>query len=64
MGRSFISYDTESFLRDNKIERGRTTAYHPEANGQVVSYNRTLKEMLGKLCRDKRKEWDVLLPLE
>ena len=62
-GRAFISADTEKFLKDNEIEHGRTTAYHPEANGQVERYNRTLKDMLGKLCRDKRKDWDVLLPL-
>ena len=62
-GTPFLSVETESFLKENNIEHGRTTSYHPQTNGQVERYNKSLKAMLEKLCRDKKKEWDVLVPL-
>ena len=44
------------------ITRTRTTAYHPQANGQVERFNRTLESMLSKVINDNQKEWDIHLP--
>ena len=40
----------------------RTSAYHPEGNGQVERFNRTLEAMLAKTIKDDQCEWDSLLP--
>jgi hypothetical protein len=60
-GTSFTSSVTEDFLKKNAIEHIRTTSYHPQSNGQVERYNGSLKSVLGKLCRQRKEEWDVLL---
>ena len=44
------------------IDRSRTTAYHPQGNGQVERFNRTLESMLAKVVTDNQKDWDKHLP--
>ena len=36
-----------------------TTAYHPQTNGQVERYNRTLLSMLRNYVNDNQDDWDV-----
>ena len=36
-----------------------TTAYHPQTNGQVERYNRTLLSMLRNYVNEKQDYWDV-----
>ena len=44
------------------MEKTRTTPLHPQSDGQVERFNRTLVEMLrGKLQPDQ-KDWDLQLP--
>ena len=44
------------------ISTTRTSAYHPEGNGQVERFNRTLEAMLAKIIQDDQHDWDSLLP--
>ena len=44
------------------IERTQTTAYHPQGNGQVERFNRTLEAMLSKVVKENQKDWDLHIP--
>jgi len=45
------------------IETVRTTAYHPQTNGEVERYNRTMATQLGHYVADDPSRWDELLPV-
>jgi len=44
-------------------ETVRTTAYHPQTNGQVERYNRTIATQLRHYVTDDPRRWDELLPV-
>ena len=41
------------------VERTQTSVYHPQGNGQVKHFNRTLEAMLSKVVRENQKDWDL-----
>ena len=43
------------------IEQTRTSAYHPQGNGQVERFNRTLESMLAIVVNDHQTDWDLHL---
>jgi len=43
-------------------ERVRTTAYHPQTNGQVERYNRTMATQLRHYVTDDPRRWDKITP--
>jgi len=45
------------------IETVRTTACHPQTNGQVERYNRTMATQLPHEVADDPSRWDELLPV-
>ncbi|XP_014677591.1 PREDICTED: uncharacterized protein LOC106817443 [Priapulus caudatus] len=44
------------------IDKTRTTPYHPQSDGQVERFNRTVQDMLGKVVNQQRNDWDDHLP--
>ena len=44
------------------IAQTRTSAYHPQGNGQVERFNRTLESMLAKVVSEHQTDWDYHLP--
>ena len=44
------------------INKTRTTAYQPRANGQVERFNRTLEAILSKVVSENQKDWDSHIP--
>lgn len=59
-GRQFESTLFNQLMKKFGIERTRTTAYHPQANGQVERWHRTMKTSL--LARENTKNWSEELP--
>ena len=44
------------------VENQFTTTYHPQANGQVERYNRTLKAVIKSYLDDHPCDWDLYTP--
>ena len=47
-----------------KIDKTRTSPYHPQGNGQVERHNRVLADMISKYCADNPRPWDTMLLLD
>ena len=45
------------------IKKTRTTPLHPESDGMVERYNRTLKTQLSLFVAEHQKDWDKYVPL-
>ena len=40
----------------------RTTPFHPQSDGMVEWFNRTVKAMLSKFVNESQDDWDEHLP--
>jgi hypothetical protein len=61
-GTNFLSSLVTEICVLFKIKQMRTTAYHPQTDGLVERYNRTLCDMLACYVHDEPEEWDKYLP--
>ncbi|MES9884745.1 MAG: reverse transcriptase domain-containing protein [Sedimenticola sp.] len=62
-GRQFESNVFQQVCKYLDVDKTRTTPYHPQSNGMVERFNRTLRAMLTKLVSTDQRDWDVKLPL-
>jgi len=62
-GPQFMSDFFISVMEMLGIETVRTTAYHPQTNGQVERYNRTMDTQLRHYVADDPSRWEELLPV-
>jgi len=62
-GPQFMSNVFIAVMKMLGIETVRTTAYHPQTNGQVERYNRTMATQLRSYVADDPSRWDELLPV-
>lgn len=60
-GPEFESRLISELCRLLNIDKTRTTAYHPQSDGQVERFNRTLLSMLSKYVSENQRDWDVHL---
>ena len=61
-GRQFESNLFQEMCKILGIEKTRTTPYHPESDGMVERFNRTLAAMLSAYVSDNHRDWDEQLP--
>jgi transposase InsO family protein len=59
-GTEFVNELIHALTKTYRIHHIKTTAYHPEGNGQTERANRTIKDILAKITR-KAGHWDHYL---
>jgi len=62
-GSNFESILMAEICRLLGILKTRTTPYHPQSDGLVERFNRTLLNMLSVIAKDREQDWDLQLPL-
>ena len=63
-GTSFMSRTLRELYKLLGIRSIRTSVYHPQTDGLVERFNRTLKSMIWKFVHDESRNWDKwLVPL-
>uniref|UniRef100_A0A6A7G2U0 Reverse transcriptase n=1 Tax=Hirondellea gigas TaxID=1518452 RepID=A0A6A7G2U0_9CRUS len=60
-GTNFMSRVMQKFNELLQIKRINTTAWNPKCNGSCENFNKTLKQMLKKVCADEPDNWDRYL---
>lgn len=61
-GREFESHLFKQVCTLLGIEKTKTTPYHPQSDGLVERFNRTLRQMLSIFVSENFDDWDDLLP--
>ena len=61
-GRNFESALFAEMCRLLGISKTRTTPYHPQSDGMVERFNRTLEAQLSKFVDHNQKDWDLHIP--
>lgn len=61
-GRNFESTLFKEMCQLLNIHKTRTTPYHPQSDGMVERFNRTLLSMLSLFVEENQSNWDALLP--
>lgn len=61
-GRNFESSLVQQLCALYKVEKSRTTPYHPAGNGQCKRFNRTLHNLLLTLPVSRKMDWASCLP--
>lgn len=60
-GANLCSSVIQSFCHMLGITNKRTSAYHPQGNGQVERFNHTVEAMLSKVVNENQYNWDSQL---
>ena len=61
-GTNFLSILVKNICELFKIKQIRTTSYHPQTDGLVERFNRTLCDMLACYVNEEPENWDTFLP--
>ncbi|CAH1768338.1 12537_t:CDS:2 [Entrophospora sp. SA101] len=61
-GTHFVNQMLDELCRVMGIKHKLSSAYHPQTNGLVERFNRTLCEALAKYVATYKEDWDIYLP--
>ncbi|PNF14186.1 hypothetical protein B7P43_G12977 [Cryptotermes secundus] len=62
-GRDFKSQLLQEVLQRLGVSKTRTTPFHPQSDGMVERYAKTIEEHLRKVVASHQRDWDEMLPL-
>ena len=60
-GQEFNAVPVNQYMKEVGIERRRASPYHPQTNGHIERFHRTLKDMIRKLVNHKASDWEDCL---
>jgi len=61
-GTHFVNDTIQVLLKKFIIDHRRKMTYHPQANGVVEAFNKTLHKGLTKICGIDKNDWDDKIP--
>ena len=61
-GTHFINRSIKTLTDQFQINHCRSTAYHPQLNGAIEAFNKTLTKGLTKICNADKDDWDEKIP--
>ena len=61
-GSHFINKTIKALIDQFKIDHQRSTAYHPQSNGAIEAFNKTLTRGLTKICNTDKDDWEKKIP--
>ena len=61
-GRQYESLLFSEVCKHLQIRKTRTTPYHPQSDGMVERFNKTLAAMLSNYVNDNHRDWDESIP--
>ena len=62
-GKQFESGIFQNMCKMFGIIKTRTSPYHPQGDGQVERFNRTIEDMLSMYVNSKQHDWDLFIPM-
>jgi len=62
-GRSFECRLMQGFLERLKVNQTRTTSLHPQSDGMVERYVKTIEQHLRRVVSIHQRDWDERLPI-
>jgi len=60
-GKEFVNSTLKALLEYANVSHLLSTSHHPESNGLVERFNRTLKEGLRKYASNHKEDWDLYI---
>ena len=57
-GSHFINKTIKALTYQFKIDHRHSTYYHPQSNGAIEAFNKTLTRGLTKICNTNKDDWD------
>ena len=57
-GREFVNGIIKQLVEKTKASQRISTTYHPQTNGLVEHYNKTIQCMILKTCSPEQDDWD------
>ena len=61
-GTHFVNELLDTLCQQLGTKHSLSTAYHPQTNGLVERFNRTLCEALAKYANEEKDDWDLYIP--